>query len=770
MKNILIFLLFIASFSSVANTIKNIQVNGLTVISLGTVLNYLPIEKEDEFDASTSKEILKSLYKTQFFQSITVKENNGIVVITVQENPIINSFNITGNEVISEKEIAPVLEALELSQGMIYNNYKIEKLLQEIEAVYITKGYYSLSISKEISENNDKSINIKIIIEEGVAAKINSLKIIGAFSYSEESLLGLIDLEETNIWSFLSSKDEYSSVVLAAGLNKIKSFYETSGYADFKTLSTNISLSDNKGKIDIIINISEGIQYTIGSVIIPEIRYVSQDKIEKVIKLKEGDLYNSKKIISTANILKSLVSNNGYYLAKVEPIENKQRQAKSIYVSFKVDLNRRFYIKRINITGNTRTQDEVIRRSILQNEGAVYSEEKIQKSIRKLQKLGYFSEVKVKKTIVPGSNDLLILNFVVNDTKTGSFSIGIAQNSIIGTSFNFNLAERNFIGSGNTLNLSLTQSKAIKNYSLAFIDPFFNEANHSINYSFNYLEKDASELNQSNYNINTSAFGIGYGIPISDDNRVNTSIKYSNHKITCGDTFQTYESQCLDANNKKNELLAGASFVNNTLNRFLFPSSGQQIQLSLNSTLANSDFNYQTIRLSLKDYTSLNKAITFKIKANISYSQGLNGEPLPFFRRNHIGNAVRGYEFSTFGPIYHDATGTIDPNKRSKGAQLVTSVGFSFITPVPLIDDSKSMRLSLFFDAAQISNPNDTENINIGNEKTIDTFKKIRASIGLGFSWITLIGPIGFYIAHPINKQESDETKESFNLSLGSTF
>lgn len=298
MKNILIFLLFIASFSSVANTIKNIQVNGLTVISLGTVLNYLPIEKEDEFDASTSKEILKSLYKTQFFQSITVKENNGIVVITVQENPIINSFNITGNEVISEKEIAPVLEALELSQGMIYNNYKIEKLLQEIEAVYITKGYYSLSISKEISENNDKSINIKIIIEEGVAAKINSLKIIGAFSYSEESLLGLIDLEETNIWSFLSSKDEYSSVVLAAGLNKIKSFYETSGYADFKTLSTNISLSDNKGKIDIIINISEGIQYTIGSVIIPEIRYVSQDKIEKVINSKKEICITQKKSLA----------------------------------------------------------------------------------------------------------------------------------------------------------------------------------------------------------------------------------------------------------------------------------------------------------------------------------------------------------------------------------------------------------------------------------------------------------------------------------------
>jgi outer membrane protein insertion porin family len=769
MKKIILSLLFIFSFSSFANIIKNINVEGLHVISLGTVLNYLPIEKDDEWIPSTSKEIIKKLYKTNFFKSISVTEKSGIVTIKVIENPIINMFEIIGNEIISKEELEPVIESLEIIPGLIYNNYKIDKLIKEMEAVYIAKGYYSLKIDKEITENSDSSINIKVIIKEGVATKINSLQIIGAFSYSEKSLLDLIDLEAIHDWSFFSDADEYSSVVLADGLAKIKNFYETSGYADFKVLTTNISLSKNKGKIDIIINISEGIQYTIGNIIIPEIKNISQEDIQSNIALKEGELYNSKKIILTAQSLKSLVANNGYYLASIEPIINKQRQAKSIDISFQVELSRRFYVKRINIVGNTRTQDDVIRRSIRQIEGGIYSEENVQKSIKKLKRLGYFGEVKVKKTIVEGTNDLLILTFIVDETKTGSFSIGIAQNSIIGTSINLNLAERNFVGSGNTLNLNLTQSKAVKNYSLSFSNPFLNEANHSISYSLYYNETDASKLNQSNYNINTSSAAIGYGIPISEDSRINANIKYSKHNITCGDTFKTYEAQCNNIEDKKNETLLGMSFTNNTLNSYLFPTDGMQVRVNLNSTVSGSDFNYRLAKLTLKNYTSLNKAITFKIKANISYAQGTDGEALPFFRRNHIGNAVRGYEFSTFGPVYHNATGTIDPNKRSKGAQLVTSFGLSFVTPVPLVDDSKSMRLSFFVDAAQIRNIDTTEKTNIGNEETIANSEKYRASVGLGFSWITLIGPLGFYIAQPIGNQEEDKVK-TFSLSLGTTF
>jgi outer membrane protein insertion porin family len=769
MKKIILLLLFIFSFSSFSNTIKDIRVEGLNVISLGTVLNYLPIEKDDEWIPSTSKEIIKKLYKTNFFKSISVTEEAGVVIVKVIENPIISTFKITGNKIITKEELDPVVESLEIIPGLIYNNYKITKLIKEMEAVYIAKGYYALKINSEIDENSDHSINIKIVIEEGIATKINSLKIIGAFSYSEKSLLDLIDLEETSEWSFFSDADEYSSVVLADGLAKIKNFYETSGYADFKVLSTNISLSKNKGRIDIVINISEGTQYTIGNVIIPEIRNISQESIQSKIVLKEGELYNSKKIILSAQSLKSLIASNGYYLASIEPIINKQRQAKSIDISFQVALNRRFYVKRINIVGNTRTQGDVIRRSISQIEGGIYSEKNVQKSLKKLKQLGYFGEVKVKKTIVEGTDDLLILTFIVDETKTGSFGIGIAQNSIIGTSINLNLAERNFVGSGNTLNLNLTQSKAVKDYALSFSNPFFNEANHSISYNLHYNETDAAELNQSNYNINTSSAGVGYGIPISEDNRINANIKYSKHKITCGDTFKKYEPQCDGIKDKKNEVLLGMSFVNNTLNNYLFPTDGTKVNINLNSTVSGSDFNYRLARLTLKDYTSLNKAITFKIKANISYAEGADGDPLPFFRRNHIGNSVRGYEFSTFGPVYHDASGTIDPNKRSRGAQLVTSLGLSFITPVPLVDDSKSMRLSFFIDTAQIRNIDATEKTNVGDEETIAISEKYRTSIGLGFSWITLIGPLGFYVAEPIDSQEDDEVK-TFSLSLGTTF
>ncbi|SFV52226.1 Outer membrane protein assembly factor YaeT precursor [hydrothermal vent metagenome] len=754
-KHSIFFFLLIISFLTNAIEIKSIQVKGLQSISLGTVLNYLPLEVGDNYLQEDSKKIISSLYKTSFFKNIKVEEKQGEITIIVQENPKVSSLDIKGNTVIAKENLDRVAKALEISQGSLFSEYKLDKLIQQIESSYLAQGYYSSEIKKEINIKSNNTIDIKINIIEGDAATINSIKILGAHSYSEEALLKRIPIGTENLWTYFTENNKYSKVALGAGLERIKSFYDDNGFADFKINNTNVSLSANKKDVDIVIEIFEGEQYTFGEITLPESEKVTQTELEHALKIKKGELFNRKKVIESVKSLKLLVANKGYYSSNVDTLTNKNSSLKTIDIAFTLNSKKLTYINRINILGNTRTQDSVIRREIRQLEGSVYSESKINQSILKLKRLGYFANVEMRKTPVKGSNDLIDLTFIVKETKTGNFSIGLSESSNSGTSLNLGIAERNFLGSGNTLNANLSQSNAVKNYSFSFTNPFFTKDNHSISYGAFYKEVDGDKLSVSNYQIDSYGFNLGYGIPLSDETRINSSIKYTKFSITCGASLTLAESdQCSTSKSKKDEILFSSSWNHSTLNDYYFPSRGHKTTLLGSVALPGGDYKYYKIQTTHKSYYPIDKAITFNMKGNISYAKGYSDEELPFFKRFYAGgnSTVRGFKFNTLGPKY-----SYDTDK-SKGGELLTTMGISLITPVPLVEDSKNMRLSAFIDAGNV--------YEISSDFKAD---ELRSAIGLGFSWITPIGPLGFYLSEPLSQKSGDDVKR-FEFSLGTTF
>ncbi len=741
-----------------AAPIKNIKILGLDAISRGTVLSYLPVEVGDDYSAQTSREIIQTLYKTQFFKDIEVVQIDKTLKITLVENPHIKYIDFLNNseKVITKDSIKQVLSGMNLTQGKTFNKRQLDKLIEQLKATYISKGYYSIEISKKVEIDSNNRVGIELNISEGEVALIKSIHINGNKTQEEEDLLDLFEIGEPDwlLLNYFTKKDHYSKLSLDAGLETLKSYYINLGYLDFKVTKVKNKLSDDKKSIDISIQINEGAKYKIGKIeFTGDLLDKTTKDLSKLLEINTGDLFKRQKIIFGMKAITNVYTNQGYAFAKVDALTSENRVANNVDLKFKITLNRKVYVNRITITGNTRTQDEVIRREISIQEGELYSDEKLEASITKIKQLGFFSDVKMNISKPNGFKDKINLNFLVDETKTGNLSIGMSHSNSSGTAFNIGVREKNFLGTGNTLNAKILQSSAVKEMSFYFSDPYFTKDKHSISYGVFNKKTDGAKLDVASYKINETGGSIGYGIPITKDTRIGADLKLSTRKVTCGDTFKTaaYEQvQC--ASNDKTEVKLSLDWSGNTLNDYNFPTKGSSKSLTASIALPVADFKYYKLNASTRDYTPFAKGLTFKTNAKISLAQGYGNKELPFFERYYGGgsSSVRGFDFNSLGETYD--------NNKAKGGELSILTGMSIISPLTFVKDSKNMRISAFIDAGAIS-------------KTISGFdgKDFRASTGVAFTWLTPIGPLGMYVAKPFVKKTDDKTK-TFEFTIGTSF
>jgi outer membrane protein insertion porin family len=396
----------------------------------------------------------------------------------------------------------------------------------------------------------------------------------------------------------------------------------------------------------------------------------------------------------------------------------------------------------------------VIRREIGINEGGLYSNTELDESIKKIKRLGFFSDVQMEVTKLKEFDDKIDLHFSVEETKTGAFTIGLSHSNSSGAAFNMGIKENNFLGTGNTLNAALSNSEAVQEMSFYFSDPYFTADKHSISYGAFTKSVDGGELDVMAYKIDQSGLSLGYGIPLTENTRINADIRASSRDITCGiDLKNTYEiNQC--KNGDKTEVKANIRWSNNTLDNFNYPTEGQKNSLSFDLTLPIADFRYYKLDASHKSYRPIGNDLTWKINGSLGLAQGYGGKELPFFERYHGGgsSSVRGFDFNSLGVKYTDAA------KTAKGGELSLLAGTSIISPMKFINDSKNMRMSAFIDAGSVE------------EKAANlSFDEIRMSTGVAFSWLTPVGPLGIYAATPLIKKSSDKTK-TVEFTLGTSF
>ncbi len=755
-KSSLILGLFTATLMANAAIIKSIEISGLNAISRGTVLSYLPVEAGDEYEQKTSAKIIRALYKTQFFKDIKVTQSNQVLKIDIQENPHIKYIELLNysDKVLDEERINEILQNMSLVQGKIFNKKNLSFIVKQLKAAYIAKGYYSVKITEKVDIDNKNRVGIELDIFEGKVARIDSMKISGNVIYDEDELLDLFDIGEADFFllNYFTKKDHYSKIALDAGIEAVRSLYTNAGYLDFKTVKVNTNLSDNKENINIDIQIDEGKQYSVGNIQFSgDLRNQSVEELKNIFTLNEGDVFERKQVVNGMKAITGLFANQGYAFAKVDPIVSENTQQSMIDLNVKVVLNQKAYINRITIDGNTRTQDTVIRREIGIAEGGLYSSDELDESVKRIRRLGFFSDVKMSVAKVKGSNDKINVNFVVKETKTGQFSIGLSQSNEIGVSFNLGIQENNFLGTGNVLNAKLVNSEAVQEISLFFSDPYFTKDKHSISYGIFSRSVDGAALNVSSYTLEETGASIGYGIPVSEHTRINTDITFSTRDVSCGTTFARNNEfeQCRSDNNT--EVKLGARWSNNTLNDFRFPTEGQKNRIGLEVTLPIADFQYYKVDGSHKSYYPISKELTFLARGRVGFGSGYGGQELPFFERYFGGgsSSVRGFDFNSLGETYSDGNPV--------GGNLSLLGSASIISTLDVFGKkAENMRISAFIDAGSVSTD-------------LSDFEDIRSAAGVAFSWLTPVGPIGIYAAVPILKNSGDKTKR-FDFSLGSTF
>jgi len=763
MKLRIFFILFfsILFFRNVyADTIKSIEILGSNSISRGTVLSYLPIEVNDEYTNDLSNEILKSLYRTDFFKNISIEFKDQVLQINLEENPAIKFIEFNdydeGNDVLSEEVVTSIIKNANIGLGKIYSKKTLTEVINQLYELYKSKGFYNVIIDQKTEIDEKNRISIELSFNEGERALIKSLKIKNTNYFDEDYLKSIFEIGEPDFFviNFFTKKDHYSDVQFDAGIEKLIKKYVDEGFLEFEILDKKTSFNTNKTEINIEIYVKEGSRYVVDNVLFQgDIDENITRDLKKIIKTKHGDYVKRKVILDDMKKLNSYFTDKGFAYSRINTNFVPLQDSNKLNVIATVDKSERFYINRIDISGNTRTQDSVIRREMNITEGQVYSKADIDKSITRIKRIGYFSKVKhsVKRIVDSNKIDLFI---EVTETKTGEFAVGLSHSNSSGASLNASIEQRNILGTGNTLNASFRNSKAIEETSFFFSNPFFNQDKHSLSYGFYTKSLDASNLDISSYLIDENGLSLGYGVPLSDSSKINAETKLSDLKITCGTVFASsgYEPiQCASNDSLMNTLQF--SYSKNTLNDFYSPTDGTKTNLDFVLTTPLSDFKYLSMGVSHKSYSPLNEDLTFNFLSKINLATGLGGNELPFFKRYFGGgsSSVRGFDFNSLGAKY--------ANGNPKGGESSILSSISLIAPANSLGiDQENIRFQTFFDVGSI------------NEKLSDfNLDELRSSTGVALSWLTPIGPIGFYAATPIMKKDNDSI-ETFAFELGTTF
>jgi len=771
MKNKIIKFVFLVSlFFSIqgfANPINKIDFVGLNVISSSSLIDLLPVEIGDQYNEQSSNKIIEVLFKTGYFSDIKIDINSDNLLITLIENPVVKYFDVkTGSDSVwfdwlntepnflNKATINEYIESNKLSAGNIYTQSKFSDFVSSLKDEYIAGGFYNVQIDSNIDVDKQNRIGIELNVSQGKRAVINSMTISGAAKFSEKELLELFSIGEADMMliNFFTNKDRYSDLALDQGLELMNNHYLNSGYLDFKILNVISTLNDNKDKLSIDIQISEGIQYKLGEISFEgELGNQTAENLNDLLSTKSGDIFNRQSVVNDIQTITDIYSDQGYAFVDINPIT--QDFLDTVNVKINISLNKKVYINRITISGNTRTQDEVIRREIGILEGGLYSRSIIRNSILKLRRLGYFSDVQMSASKVDGFPDKIDLSFVVEETKTGTLSFSVSHSNNYGVSIGAGIQERNIFGSGNTLNAEIKLSESFNKVSFYFLNPNYNDQNHSISIGAFKSEIDDNDIMQDSYKIDTKGFNFGYGIPLTESTRLNTTIEYAKNDISCGSGFSAtgYEpTQC--ATTSADEVKLSLNWSESTLNDYMYPTEGKSNALAIGLATPLGDYRYFDINANHTSYKPLSNNLTLKLTADLGLAKGYSGKELPFFKRYFGGGSgsVRGFGNKTLGPLY--------PNNSAKGGELSILGSANIIAPAYFFDNSDNMRMSAFIDTGNIYEK--TSNIKLGD---------LRMSAGVGFAYLSPIGAIGMYWSTPILKKSGDVI-ENFGFTLGTGF
>ena len=767
-KNLLGAVCLVLCFQASAFMVSDVRIEGLQRVSVGSVFTEIPVNVGDELSEADMREIVKDLFKSGSFDDVQVGRDGNVLVIVLKERPAIDKIEIEGNKAIKTEALLEGLTGSGLSEGEIFKKVTLEHIRTDLERQYVSQGRYGARIKTELEDLPRNRVAIKIDVTEGDVAGIKHINIVGNTIFDDETLLELLELKLPSLFSFYTKDDRYSKEKLTGDLETLESHYLDRGYLNFVIDSTQVSIAPNKEDVYITINVIEGEQFTVKGVdVAGELHDIPEQSIRGLIFVRPGQIFSREAMTASEDQIERALGNAGYTFASAtgQPVQNEDDN--TVEVKFFVDAGQRAYVRRIDFTGNTFTQDEVLRREMRQMEGGWASNALIERSKVRLERLLYFKEVSVETPAVAGTEDQIDVLYTVEEAPSGSISgtLGYAQRT--GIMLGANYRENNWFGTGNSINLGVNHSAWQTAYSFSFFDPYFTVDGVSRGYSVSFRKSDFDERNIARFSTDSISTSVNFGYPTSELSRINFSLGYENTKIKEG-VFPAQEiSQFLAREGKKFNLFTiQAAYSMSALNRGLLPSGGKSQSLSFEMTIPGSELEFYRINYEGQIFYPLFRGLKLRLATHLGYGDSYGDtNTFPFYKNFYSGGfgSVRGYESNTLGP-----RSTPSPLDRFNdpdpiGGNVLVNFNAEILFPLPFIEDQRQMKSVFFVDGGNVFNTNCLEISKICKGVSDG---ELRYTAGFAITWITGFAPLSFSISVPINKKAGDE-QESFQFELG---
>lgn len=737
-------------------TVREIRAEGLQRLDEGTVLTYLPLTTGDELNDITSRQAIRALYASGLFQDVQLLRDGNALIIRVEERPQIVKFEIEGNEKIGGDELLKSLADLGLANGETFKRALLDQVEQELRRQYYANGYYDVGIDTTVTDLPNNRVDVKIKVTEGKATKIKEINILGAKTFPPEELLEQLKLKPTN-WMPFQKSDQYSKQSLGGDLETLQSYYQDRGYLKFNIASVQVSLSPEKKDIFITVNVEEGDKYSVKDRRFSGETILNEEFLFRLLSTQSGDTFSRKEATESANRIEAALSDVGYAFAKVTPLPEVDEDKKQVSLNYLIEPGKRAYVRRINFSGHGDTNDETLRREMRQLEASPFSKSSVERSRVRLTRLPFVEEAEVETKPVPGSEDLVDVNFKIKERAPGSVQFGVGYSGAQGFLVNASLTHTNFLGTGNRVQFSVDNSQFSRQFSFSWTDPYFTEDGISQTVSTYYRKAESVIRFSSGFNSNTIGADLTYGIPLSEFVSLRAGGGVAHTTI---ETFPSFSADEVLRFVREN----GAEFTDYTLrtgitrdtrNRTFFASRGMLNRLNLDVTVPGSGIEFYNLFYQHQQYVPLFYKFFVEFDGTLGYVDTYgDSTTVPPYENYFAGGprTVRGYRDGSLGP--RDT-----PFNNPYGGKLRTTAQTELIIPTPLDSDGKSSRVTLFYDIGNVfAEPGQFE------------VSELRQSFGFAVSYFTpFLGLLELSYAFPIGDKPTDEV-DRFQITFGSGF